>query len=193
VYIWRFTDPPRVIASAPSGGGLGARHWIVNAQVPRDYSRTDPERHVAEIAAAHGCAGPGVGMLTAAEVDRTQRGEDGPVVAFASVGLTMPTWAADAAGAVSQWAPGTINIVAFVAETLTDEALVNAVITATEAKTQALLEAGVPGTGTASDAVCVACARGGPHERFAGPRSRLGAPLARAVHAAVAAGVAEVR
>jgi adenosylcobinamide amidohydrolase len=190
VCIWQFAEPQRVIASASIGGGIGARDWIINAQVPLDYSRTDLEVHIVEIANAYGCRGAGVGMLTAANVDRTQRGEDGPVVAFASVGLTKPTWAADAAGAISDWTPGTINVVAFMAEPLTDDALVNAVMTATEAKTQALVEAKVAATGTASDAVCIACSMAGPRERFAGPRSRLGAPLARAVHAAVAAGVA---
>ena len=68
---------------------------------------------------------------------------------------------------------------------LSDDALVNAVVTATEAKTQALLERGVPGTGTASDAVCIVCPLDGPTERFAGPRSVWGARLARATHAAI--------
>ncbi len=77
---------------------------------------------------------------------------------------------------------------------LSDAALVNAVLTATEAKTQALFEAGVPGTGTASDSICVACpepAPGTPGEPFGGPRSPWGSRLARAVHAAVAAGTAD--
>jgi adenosylcobinamide amidohydrolase len=62
-------------------------------------------------------------------------------------------------------------------------------MTATEAKTQALVEGGVPGTGTASDAVCIAGPANGPVEVFGGPRSAIGAPLARAVHAAVAGGI----
>ena len=61
----------------------------------------------------------------------------------------------------------------------------NAVVTATEAKTQVLLEHGVPGTGTASDAVCVLFPPVGEEERFAGPRSVWGARVARAVHRAV--------
>ena len=81
---------------------------------------------------------------------------------------------------------------------LSDAALVNLVITVTEAKTQALSEAGVPGTGTSSDAVCLACpvARAGEAgdaaevEPFGGPRSVWGARAARAVHAAVGAGTA---
>lgn len=73
---------------------------------------------------------------------------------------------------------------------LSAAALVGAVITVTEAKTQALLEAGVPGTGTASDAVCILCPQQGPAEPFAGPRAPWGARIARAVHSAVRAGLA---
>ena len=71
---------------------------------------------------------------------------------------------------------------------LTDAALLNALCTATEAKTQALVEASVPGSGTASDAVTVACPATGPAEPFGGPRSPWGARLARAVHSAVLEG-----
>jgi adenosylcobinamide hydrolase len=79
--------------------------------------------------------------------------------------------------------------VAFVPELLTDAALVNAVTTVTEAKVQALVEAGIAGTGTPTDAVCVLTPPHGPAERYAGPASRLGSQLARAVHAAVSAGI----
>ena len=67
-----------------------------------------------------------------------------------------------------------------------DAALVNAVVTATEAKTQALLEAGVPGTGTASDAVGGVLPAAAAPSRTAVPAPS-GAPAsARAVHGAVA-------
>ena len=67
---------------------------------------------------------------------------------------------------------------------------VNAVVTATEAKAQAVLEAGFAATGTATDAICVAAphARKSREEEFTGPRSVWGARIARAVHAAVHAG-----
>ena len=58
-----------------------------------------------------------------------------------------------------------------------------------EAKTQALVERGVPGTGTASDAVCIVCPVDGDEEPFAGPRSPWGARLARATHGCVLAGL----
>lgn len=86
---------------------------------------------------------------------------------------------------------GTVNIVVYVPAALGDAALVNAVATATEAKCQAIGELGLPGTGTPTDSVTVLCPAGGPAlptEPYGGPRSTWGAPLARAVHAAVRAG-----
>jgi adenosylcobinamide amidohydrolase len=86
------------------------------------------------------------------------------------------------------WRPGTINIIVSVPVPLRDAAYVNAVMTATEAKTQALLDAGFRATGTASDAICIAAPAAGEPEDFAGPRALWGARIARAVHSAVHAG-----
>ena len=189
VRVWRFEAPRLCISSAPVGGGIGLRSWIINAQVPIDYARTDLEAHVRELAIVHGCEGAGVGMLTAADVRDASIAEEDGIEVCATVGVTLPAWAAADDGEVRPWRPGTINVVAHVPVRLSDAALVNAVMTMTEAKAQALFEAGVPGTGTASDALCVACNPHGTVEAFAGPRSRVGAPLARAVHAAVRRGV----
>jgi adenosylcobinamide hydrolase len=187
--VWRFPTPRMVLSSASAGGGLGLRSWIVNAQVPLDYARRDLDAHIGELAAELGCTGPGVGMLTAAAIDRRAVVGDEGVTATATVGISKPTWAADVEGAISPWAPGTINIVVELPVRLTDAALVNAVMTATEGKTQALVERGVPGTGTASDAVCIVCPADGPAEPFAGPRSVWGSRLARAVHRSVLDGL----
>jgi adenosylcobinamide amidohydrolase len=187
--VWRFAEPRLVASSASVGGGLGLRSWIINAQVPLRYERRDIAAHVAEMAAALGCRGDGVGLLTAASLEHPGAAEDGGVAASATVGISKPTWAADRDDAVSASAPGTINIVLDVPVRLTDAALLNLLVTATEAKTQALLERGVPGTGTASDAVCAVCLPSGEAEVFGGPRSPWGARAARAVHAAVAEGL----
>lgn len=90
-------------------------------------------------------------------------------------------------------AVGTINLVAEVPARLTDAALVNAVATITEAKVQALLDHGVAGTGTASDAVCVVCRPEGPADPFGGPRSTWGGRLAVAAYDAIAAGIVRQR
>jgi adenosylcobinamide hydrolase len=187
--VWRFADERLCASSAPFGGGLGLRRWVLNAQVPLDYSRTDVAAHAREVAAAHECHGDGVAMLTASPLARAQRAHVDGIEVYATVGLSRPTWAADAYDTAAPSTPGTVNIVALLPVRLDDAALVNAVITITEAKTQALVEHDIAGTGTASDAVCVVCPPAGPAERFGGPRSHVGAPLARAVHEAVAHGI----
>jgi adenosylcobinamide hydrolase len=197
VAVWRPAAPVRAAASTVLGGGIGVRHWVLNAQVPRTYGRLDPDEHLRELAAGTpgapgGLLGAGVGMLTAVDVRAGEAAGDGGVEAVATVGLGWPTWAAapdDDPGPPI----GTINIVVALPVALTDGALVNAVATATEAKVQALFDAGVAATGTASDAICVAAASSGRPELFAGPRAPWGARLARAVHAAVLAGARTYR
>jgi adenosylcobinamide amidohydrolase len=197
--LWRPGPGWTMISSGILGGGMGPREWVLNAQVPRLYGRTDPVAHLTEIAARGGLTGPGVGLLTAAQVPGLVATDDEGVHAAATVGLRVPTWAATPRDAADPelapiWAPGTINIVVCVPVPLTDAAFVNAVITATEAKSQAVIEAGFPGTGTASDAICIAAPTGPGHgvpEDFAGPRSPWGARIARAVHEAVKAGAAQ--
>lgn len=188
VLVWRAPEPVIVISSAPFGGGMALRSWIVNAEVPSAYDRVDLAEHAAEIGHELGLRGDGVLLLTAASVDKHTIAEDHGVVATATVGLTIPTWAAAPDGDAGEWAPGTVNVVAWMPVRLSLSAMVGAVATATEAKVQALLDAGVPGTGTASDAVAIACPAGGPVEPFAGVRSTWGVRVARAVHEAVRAG-----
>src|SRR5215472_17200923 len=199
VAVWRPGQGYRMISSAVVGGGIGPREWVLNAQVPGAYSRTDPVAHVTEVAAGLGLSGPGIGMLTAAAVTEVVEREAEGVRVAATVGLRVPTWAAAPPGETDPELapvpgrdpvvrPGTINVIVSVPVPLTDPAYVNAVVTATEAKTQAILDAGFPGTGTATDAICIAAPAGGVPRDFAGPRSPCGASIARAVHAAVHAG-----
>ena len=191
----------RMISSGVLGGGLGPREWVLNAQVATGYARTDPEAHLRELARGLGLSGPGIGLLTAAPVTDVVQREDRGVHAAATVGLRVPTWAAARPGDPDRelapidrdvWSrPGTINVIVSVPVPLAGAAFVNAVVTATEAKAQAVLDAGFAGTGTATDASSIAAPidRGGaPAEEFTGPRSRWGASIARVVHAAVRAG-----
>jgi len=188
VLVWRFATPAHAIASGPLGGGIGVRHWVLNASVPMSYDRPDPDAHLSRIAAGFGLVGPGVGLMTGVDVNDFVVAGDGGVTAVATVGLGAPEWAAAPDHGPTDRRPGTVNVVAFVPAGLEPAALVNAVATVAEAKAQALGELGLAGTGTATDATCVLCPTGAATERYGGPRSRWGAPLARAVHAAVLQG-----
>ena len=188
VLVWRSAVPLRMVASAPHGGGLGLRRWIVNAQVPASYGRRDPDHHLNKLGISLGLAGRGVGMLTAADVRRRATFTDGGVEVAGTVGLGHPTRAAAPPEARPTSLVGTINLVVLVPERLSDAALVNAVATVTEAKAQALWDQGIDATGTATDAVCIACPDDGRTHSFGGPRSHWGSKIARAVHAAVLEG-----
>jgi adenosylcobinamide hydrolase len=204
VLLWQFAEPRLCISSGPIGGGIGARDWVVNATVPLDYDRTDPDRHLTEIGSALKLVGTGCGLLTAVDVTRHHLAADGGVHVATTVGLSSPAWAAapdrhfrrelpSGVGRTAfidgdEYRAGTINIVVAVPVRLSEAALVNAVATATEAKVQALHETGVQATGTASDAIVVHCPTDGTPETYGGPRSTFGARIARAVRAAVLAG-----
>jgi adenosylcobinamide hydrolase len=188
VLLWRFQKPMRAVASSPHGGGLGLRRWVINAQVPPSYARRDPDHHLGKLAVSLGLPGKGVGLLTAADVRAYRSGLDGGVEVVATVGLSTPTLAAAPPDPRPLSMVGTINILAAVPERLSDAGLVNMVATVTEAKTQALRDAGLDATGTPTDAVCVVCPDEGATHHFGGPRSTWGARVARAVHQAVLAG-----
>jgi adenosylcobinamide amidohydrolase len=181
----------RCLSSAVLGGGLAsARTWLDLEVVP-PYTRTDPGVHLLE--ETGDLAGPVVGMLTAAPVAEFRRAAVGGALAVATVGIGHPL---AAAGRRPREVPaaGTINLLVVVDQPLSDAGLVGALQTAVEAKAQALAAARVPAandagyaTGTATDAVCVACPPGG-RVPFAGPVTRVGADLAAAVLEAIKAG-----
>ncbi|MGB3186006.1 MAG: adenosylcobinamide amidohydrolase [Ornithinimicrobium sp.] len=215
--VWRWPEPMTLLASSTVRGGLRECTSLINFGVDLLYRRRDLTAHADEIAAELGLSDDPPALLTAANVHDYGTGEYQGVLAIATVGVTKPTWAADPEGGWNDgglnragWnhagsnhagsrydLPGTINVVAQLPVPLSTAALVGAVITVTEAKTQALIEQGVPGTGTASDAVAIVCPT--PHhpeaseEPFAGPRSPWGSRLALAVHAAVLGSLATGR
>ncbi len=201
VLVWAPGPGWRAVSTALVGGGLGPCAWWLDAQVDKEYFHPDPVEHARGIAADLGLdPDAGAAMLTAADVRRWTAADDEGVVAAATVGLGLPVLAAVPAHVAARETVqpvGTINVLVVVPAPLSDAALVNAVVTATEAKVQALAEAGIEATGTSSDAVCVACPEPGglpegpAPDPYGGPRSLWGARVARAVHAAVAAGTAD--
>ena len=190
--VWRFAPPSLAISSAPLGGGIGIRHWLINATVPMSYARNDPDAHLAELAGRLGLDGPGVGLLTAVDVAELVTAAGEGVTVWATVGLGAPIWAAaspEAAAspgaAAEKTTVGTVNVVVHVPVRMSEAALVNAVATVAEAKAQAFWELGLAATGTATDATCVICPADGSPAAYGGPRSTWGARIARAAHRAV--------
>ena len=143
--------------------------------------------------------GPYVGLLTAAGTEKaeTATAQRGLLraLAIATVGLSNAI-TAGVSPAADLVTPSTINTIVVVDGNAEPAALVNALMTATEAKTLALVEAGVkgtgghPATGTSTDAVVVAVTGRGAPERFGGPISDFGWIVAQVASLALRRGIA---
>ena len=186
-------QPLAVLSSAVVGGGLCSARDIVNMHVDKDYDGGRPEDVLATFAVSCGVGGAFVGLMTAAAtehacVEAESRGGV-TVAAVVSAGLSNTSSAGITPPLTA--APGTIDAILLVDAALTPSAMVNAVITATEAKTMALAEwdvrtpQGDPASGTSTAAVVVACTQRGTGLSYAGPATTVGWLVARTVRAAI--------
>jgi adenosylcobinamide amidohydrolase len=195
--VWiRSAEPLRVVASAFVGGGLTVARHIVNMHWPHGYQE-GLDRELQAFARRLGIAEPFVGLMTAAATHQatsvTERLEALTATAVVTVGIG--TLESAGTSPPRPWSPGTINTVVLLDACLEPAAAVNGVITATEAKAGALVEAGLrtgegaPATGTVTDAVVVAWTERGPRLPYLGPAAPGGWLVARAVRQAVAMGL----
>ncbi len=181
-------------ASAIVGGGIIPARHILNMHVPKGYSTPDPGVDLRAFAKCRGIVEPFVGMMTAAWTEKAAvvtGAQDGiTVTAVVTAGLSNPV--AAGVSPVHRCEASTINTILLVDADLPPAALVNSIITATEAKTLVLGEAkaltpdGRPASGTSTDAVVVAATGRGRRVSYAGPVSDCGWLLARATRLALA-------
>ena len=193
--------PLTVLGSAVVGGGYGSTREILNVHVDDKYDGERPDEDLAAAAAELGVDEPFVGLMTAAYTQfarcATETLAELTITAVVSVGLSntssaglTPPIGADSAAAAAP-GPGTINVILLVDGALTPAAMVNAVITATEAKTMTLAAwnvktpEGDDASGTSTDTVVVACTGRGEALSYAGPATPVGWLAARAVRAAM--------
>jgi iron complex transport system ATP-binding protein len=193
-------QPLRVLSSAVVGGGLIEAAEILNLHVHKDFDGARPEDDIVRAAARSGVCAPFVGLMTAAETQYARTAVemlDGlTVAAVASVGLSNVCSAGVTPPATARPpgppGPGTINLILLVDARLSPSAMVNAVITVTEAKALVLAEwdvrspDGHPASGTSTDSVVVACTGAGAPLDYAGPATTVGWLAARAVRSAIA-------
>ena len=195
----RSATPLAVASSAVVGGGLARVRAIVNVHVEKHGSLADA-RHAADVfARLCGIEEPYVGLLTGARTEHaeieTVRYDGLAATAIATVGLSNRT-TAGVSPPVAVVPASTINTIVIVDADAAPAALVNAMMTVTEAKTLALVEAGVRtpdgrfATGTSTDAVVVAVTGRGSYQPFGGPVSGLGWLAAQAAGAALRRGIA---
>lgn len=199
-YYWLDLGQEReLVSSAAIGGGFTQKRWIFSRSVVRNWPHHDPLKDTLTYAASLGLASDKtLGLITAVFAKNLRMAsalsQDWRVDAYATVGVGNATLAGDD-NPPPAYAAGTINIIALVYGRLRLEGLIGAIQTATEAKTRALLEAGVKNaagraaTGTSTDTVTVVNMAESPTSPFAGPASAAGIAIGRAVYQVVTAGL----
>ena len=183
----------KTISSAVHNPGMGWYRTFVNRRVDASYNVDDVTEEMEQYLEAHGHhLTDTVGMMTAVhtkhvEIEQFEDGDLSVVIAVtAGVGNAV-----DVAQAVSRDIHvGTINTWIFVNGKLTDEAFIQAMITATEAKTRALQVehifdsvTGTQATGTSTDSLLVAATQTGTDVQYAGPIAPLGKLIGAGVYA----------
>nr|WP_240344105.1 adenosylcobinamide amidohydrolase [Paenibacillus sp. SYP-B3998] len=123
------------------------------------------------------------------EQKQKQKQKQLQVNAWVTVGLGNKARAGAELPAASLY-PGTINCIVIINGILTDAAMVNSIITATEAKSAALQALGIevdglPATGTTTDAVLIAATGRGRLHSYAGTATQLGYLIGRTVYEAI--------
>ena len=197
----RFPEPHAVLSWAIVNGGLRiatavAWHEVRDAEL---RPPVDPARLLRERLAARGLD-DAVGLLTSRALDRhivEVRSVSGVTArCVATVGLGNALRVGDPLGPVARI--GTINVVCQMSQPLAEEGLIEALSIAAEARTLAVLEAGVrsrvsaaPATGTGTDCIVVAAPERARGAVYAGKHTAIGHVVGAAVHAAVARGAAE--
>ncbi|MGG6313907.1 adenosylcobinamide amidohydrolase [Paenibacillus macerans] len=189
------------LSSAVYGGGHGMLRRMVNIYVDRNYRCDDPQRDIAGLLREWGHPAEGTaGLLTAVPLRYAavaeERGEDFAVFCCATAGASNAARAGVRRTTFpASWTPGTINLLLAVDGRLTPAAMVNAVMTATEAKTAALgdlgvrdAENGLSATGTTTDAVVLGVSQRADWpllHAYAGTATDLGGTVGRLAYAAV--------
>lgn len=198
--IARFAAPQRLASWAIVGGGLHRASAVAWLRVTdRDLRPPVDERDLLRARlGARGLAGA-VGLLTSADldcfVDETRSWGDQRARCVVTVGLGNALRAGDPPGPSARI--GTINLLCALDEPLTDEALVEALALAAEARALAVREAdipsrrtGAPASGTGTDCVVIAAPDRAGGARYAGKHTAIGHLIGATVYDAVARGIA---
>jgi adenosylcobinamide hydrolase len=192
-------QPLTVLSSAVVGGGMVCVRYLLNRHVHRDYNCLDPVADLVAFARSQGISEAFVGQMTAVSLQKaraiTLRAETLTVAAVVTAGLSNATTPGLSAPVTP--GPGTINMILLIDACLTPAAMVNAVITATEVKTQVLMARGAhtpeghAATGTSTDAIAVASTGSGMPLAYAGPVTPVGWLIGRCVRTALAEALAQ--
>lgn len=192
--------PMKVVSNAIWNGGLQIAETFVNYRVPLDYDSDDPIEDMLHVYDQYEIEKSStVGLMTAAKLSHAVISEFATPDYHLFVMVTSGTSNAARAGmprpSFQAYSPGTINIFVMMDARMTDSAMINSIMTITEAKSAALadygimeISSGLIATGTTTDAVVVASSqsqRFHQEHRYAGTATTIGCHLAELVYLSV--------
>jgi len=196
------------LSSAVYGGGMCRLNRAVNLFVNRDYECSNPVKDMEDKLREWGYPLSGsAGLMTAVPLRHAAVTEEDTGSAGIFCCVTAAAGNAARAGVprnvLAAYRPGTINIMLGIDGLLTPSAMVNAVMTATEAKAAALADLGITdsengltATGTTTDAIVLGVSGSGRYHAehvYAGTATDLGGAVGRLVYAAVTASLRSVQ
>lgn len=190
------SQPLRSISNGVIGEGLGwARHFC-NFHVANNYNCSNPQQDIHNWLNERGIpAEETIGMMTAVQLEDmvmlTYEADTYSCLAVMTAGVDNSVDIAANTETVATRRIGTINTMLFIDGHLTDGALVNAMLSATEAKTKALHDMQIKdehtetiATGTSTDSLLIACTQRGSSTPYAGSGTVVGKRLGQLIYQA---------
>ena len=153
-----------------NGGWVSANHFL-HWKVPLDFMDENPENAIAKQVEMCGLVSDKpIVLLTAAKLTHASihelEADNFSVFCLVTAGTSNAVRAGRTRQTFPSYIPGTVNITVLIDAKMTQSAIVNAMITITEAKTAAIQDAGIVdganglmATGTTTDAVVVGCSQ----------------------------------
>lgn len=189
--------PLRTMSSGVLNSGLGWYKYFINRHVDVKYNVRDYKQDMRAYLQKHNMQeSETVAMMTAVNLKNVGiveiKEKDYSLMIVATAGVRNAIDATLGESHAFELMPGTINTWIIVNGKLTEEAFLQAIVTATEAKTVALRELNVLdqqtntlATGTSTDSILVAATQTGHNLEFAGPITPLGSKIGTSVHQAI--------
>lgn len=197
--------PLRTMSSGVVGSGLGWHQTFVNRHVDKNYDCSDHRQEMTDYLRRHGFdPTETIGMMTAVMVEdvayRLLKAEDFSVLVVVTAGVGNAVDASKSEQHSFELVPGTINTWVFVSGNLTEEAFIQSIMTATEAKVkvmeyQQVLDSvtGTTATGTSTDSILIASTQRGKTLEFAGTITPLGRLISKGVYEATTEAIQKSR
>jgi iron complex transport system ATP-binding protein len=186
--------PLRTMSSGVIGPGTGWFQHFVNRHVEKDYNCSDHRKEMADYLRSRRFEpSETVGMMTAVYLEDVScqllEQDRFSVFIVVTAGVGNAIDASRSEMHTFEMVPGTINTWVFINGELTEEAFIQSIMTATEAKAKAMYDlritdsvTGTIATGTSTDSILIAATQSGELLEFAGTITPLGKLIGKAVY-----------